>query len=263
MTSKTYLPFPLKHSLYVGMTLFSLIPLIAHPVHAASTTLSPELYSLIQKKLFFDAALEGTDPATLTPEQLQILYGAGSVAGEIPTIGSIILTSDGFTAISGQGGQARGAILKGTYDCTMDAIDGTSITLPFHPITITDAAYTIPIAFTQKEGTGTVIRPRKDRLPFSTQLLTFFQTIPQTINQAFTSLKTLGQTKQTTVTKPSQGFSDITVASEASNSGEEDIDPRISIVTMTLFQDSNENGIYEAYESLVPWANVRLTCKTL
>lgn len=204
---------------------------------------SPELYNIVQQKVFIDQTLGATDPATLTEDQFSGLIMESVLSGTVPQIGSIIRTADGkITAVTGSSGTARGRIPKAVYEVLVDPIEGITASTGRYSITGLATTSTIAIGLQNTAKDFGILSKILNRANTMNMAAKVFQRTKNFI----LSLPFLKNTQQTSI-----------------SALPEDEKKQKVPVSIRLFKDVNGNGLEDAGEKPVAWANVRITLKII
>ena len=210
--------------------LFFLVLVPVRTVLAADLqSVTPLLYSVVQQQAALDKAFGSTDIKNLTPQQLLQGILAAQVAGTLPAIGGIATDGAQFKVTTGISGTAVGKIPAGTYAVTTQSLTGVAIILPSRNVTLyPSGANVIDIAMKLKSGGGAV--------SYRSDAWTWNHVKTMLTDAWNVSIDWLLSKSQKTMF-PSTNLGD-------------------AVVVMRLYQDTNNNGVFDAKEQLVPWANV-------
>lgn len=195
------------------------------PVFAADTptAVTPELYQVVLQKMYTEKILEGSDPATLTDEQVQAIASAVASASVMPKIGGIAKTQDGYVATTGTTGIARGVLPVGRYRVDVKTLDNFVFTILSKELIIDkNAGVYFGIGIQEKKGKGSVVAD---------------------ITSAVTGVV---RWMQQLFRKSSDSSTPVTVFDT-------------NTVIMQSFHDVNGNGKPDSGEKPVEWANVLVT----
>jgi len=119
--------------LFIITNVFFIPPVLAVETPSAVT---PELYTVVMQKMVADQILAGTDPATLSQDQIQAIATAVAQRATIPRIGNITGTKGQYTVTTGITGIARGVLPVGRYKITLTPLKDFSFVLASDEVTI-------------------------------------------------------------------------------------------------------------------------------
>jgi hypothetical protein len=209
------------------------------PIAAADLpqAVTPELYTVLLQQMYAEKLLQGTDPATLSVDQIQAVASAVAQAATIPQIGNITGSQGQYVVSTGLTGIARGVVPVGRYRISVQPLDNFTILLATDEITIDkNAAMYLGIGIQEKKGKGTIhiVQSSKNAAPSSPNP---FWTLVSRI-QAW-----LFKTKPTTL---SPVVTPVTVLDT-------------NTIILQLFADANGNGVPDSGEKSVEWANLQVT----
>lgn len=218
-----------KRRIIYSIIFFLLLSVPQKTVEAQGTKIvTPLLYSIAQEQAYVDQALGATGAASLSPQQLLDIVFRAQAAGTLPSIGTAIASGKNYKASTGTSGAAAGQIPEGTYSLQVTPVEGVTMTLASRSITLDPANPTVvDIAMKLTKGAGRVVYRAGDSL---------WERVRLFVHNAWTSIvRLVKRTPQNPA--PAAGGS-------------------TAFVVFRLYQDANNNGVYDQGEKIVPWANV-------
>ena len=217
----------------VIIAVFSLIlQLLGQPV-LAQEAVSPQLYKSLEEQKLLQDALKGRDPSEVPQGEMQQILDAVKTSSTVSYSGGVTTDGSKYVFMTGLSGSARGMVPLGEYEVRLSPIKDIVIRLPQKQVLIdgvTNKGLMVGIHRDIGEGRIVYSDPGK-KVSFISYQLTKLQNF---ITQLFTSILPK-QSPKTAVA----GTTSATVP-----------------LTVTLFQDANDNGIKDVAENPVQWANV-------
>ncbi len=223
--------------------------------YAQDQVVAPEIYSAIERKFAVDEALDGRDPSALPTEVLGKIIEDSLVKSALADIGTVTNQGDEYTFITGLSGTAQGMLPYGTYEVTLRPIGDVQMVLASSRIVVAKSQPNeLLIGMRNRKGKGVVSyasdtakNPILERLrglrdQFARRMAMVLSRVPFLTNLQKYDSRVSGRETSTYVAGAA-----ITTRP----------------MTVKLYRDTNNNGLYDPSEKTVPWANVQVILKKI